>query len=104
MLEARDLEDLAHHRLQCGGSDPLAARAHLPRRHHQHAQADAADVLDRGEVEHERAVARRLRERRQRLLQAVGAGVIDAASGHCDDDIVETADRNVQGVLRRRGP
>ena len=59
VVEAADGEDLRDDRLQRRDGDAGAVRAHLLRRDHQHAQPDAADVFDAGEIQDQAASCRR---------------------------------------------
>ena len=81
LVEAADGEDLGHHALQRGHAQARLRCAHLPGGDHQHAQAHAADVVDRREVEHQRALASGGlgQQRRQGRFQLGGAAVVDAA-------------------------
>ena len=93
-IEAADREDLRDDRLQVRRRRSCApARAQLLRRDHQDPQADAADVVDAGEIQHQRpsAAAGRLHERRQRGLELRGALVVDAADRRGNDDVGELA-------------
>jgi hypothetical protein len=87
LVEAADGEDLGHHALQCGHAQAGLRRAHLLRGDHQHAQAHAADVVDAGEIQHQRAAAfgSAGHQRQQRGLEIGRAAVIDAARG-CDHE------------------
>ena len=111
MLSKRLIAKISRdHGLQPRDADPRAVRAHLLRRDHQDAQADAADVLDAGEIEDESAlVGVRLREqRRQRLLELPCGGMIDAPHRRAHDDVGELSAGELHAVgvpihLARRG-
>ena len=67
-------------------------------RDHQDPQADAADVLDAGEVEHERALGGGGigHQRRERRLEVGGASMVDAAHRHGDDGVGDAARCDLQ--------
>src|SRR5688572_25336935 len=86
LVEAADLENLVHERLQRRHRD-LAARAlGFLRGEHEHAQSRARDVIDSGEVEDDdlaflRGVGY---ERDQASFQLLGRPHVDAPDGHND--------------------
>ena len=99
-VEAADLEDLGDHGLHRRDGEARLARAHLLRRDHQNAQADAADVVDAGKIEHEDARAGHGsgHQWRQRRLELGSALMVNAAHGHGNDGIGDVARCDLQGA------
>jgi hypothetical protein len=98
-FEAADLEDLAHQWLRRRDTELALLRAQRFRRHHQHAQPDAADVIDTGEIEQQRRTARGFEQRRQRRREAVRIGVVDPPHGCRDDDVAVATTGNVHHAI-----
>src|SRR4029453_623208 len=79
--EAADLEDLAPPRAEPAHGQRPSLRLHLLGGEHEYAQADAADVLHPGQVEHDAVAPRRAasRIRKDLRLESLGRRMIDAA-------------------------
>ena len=95
-----------HDRLQRGDREPRLRVAHLLGGDHQHAQADAADVVDPGKVEHQGALGGRRggHQRRQRRLELRSASMVDAAHGHGNDGVGDVARCDLQVHPSSRRP
>ena len=52
-MKAADVDDLADHGRRCRNGDPALSAVHFLGGEHQHAQADAADVIDAREIDHD---------------------------------------------------
>jgi hypothetical protein len=82
-------------RLEPGEQQHSLLRLALLRRQHEHAQAGAADVLQAAEVEDHAVLigGAALEMRRERVLEGVGVGLIDAAGRGNDDGVGEPPGR-----------
>jgi hypothetical protein len=87
--ESTDLEDLAHDGLEPGDDERAALRLGLLSREHQHAEPRAADVVHAREIEHELILGGGAAQhvRSERLAQALGVGVVEAAGGGEDQRV-----------------
>src|SRR5207245_6063960 len=101
-MKAADFDDLANDRRRRRDGDLAPAAVHLLGGEHQHAQSDAADVVDAGKIDDDGPVlALILRQRLpQRRLESLGVREIDPAGGLGHDHVGKTAG----GQFRGRAP